>query len=309
MVTPKSGFSLGAKIQSKATEVQPRTPVRRRGSDNSLLPANFVNNVSSPTSTPSPASSLASPYTNRTLFLRQQSARAKRDSLENSTVTEGGLSKKTGPLNGILKKPATSLVNKDTKPLNQSNAVKRSPVQQSAQVSRSSSRNTSPYSSLNSFSQQSSPLMTSSLNLPSGGVLPGEQPRASFQRRKNYDAVKAVEMDRQRRLLKQSTSLMMQQSVSRNSVASTENDNSNHMDDDSMSDSSQSFTVPMQNLKANVSNKQVILDLISIQCIDQMIIDFNLAWTMVCSHLKSCHNFKLNLKKIRSSNLWMSEEI
>jgi hypothetical protein len=110
--------------------------------------------------------------------------------------------------------------------------------------------------------------MTSSLNLPSGSTLPNgySEQRASFQRRKNYDPIKAVESEKQKRLLKlqQASSHFQNQgnmhsSSSKNSIVS-ENEcfRSNRLDcDDSMSDSSQSFSIPLQSLKANVSNKQV----------------------------------------------------
>lgn len=113
--------------------------------------------------------------------------------------------------------------------------------------------------------------MTSSLNLPSGSALPGSsEPRGSFQRRKNYDPIKAVEQEKQKKLrakqeatnntqkLTNSVS-NLQQSLSKNSIYSTENDSyqSNNLDYDSMSDSSQSFSIPVQNLKANISDKQV----------------------------------------------------
>lgn len=98
-VTQKSGTSLGAKIQARASTGQPtksgetrRASVSRRASDNSFQSMN--SSVNSATSNNS--SSMASPYTNRTLYLRQQSALAKRDSLNNSNDKK--------PLNGILKK-------------------------------------------------------------------------------------------------------------------------------------------------------------------------------------------------------------
>lgn len=109
--------------------------------------------------------------------------------------------------------------------------------------------------------------MTGSLNLPSGSSLPGSysDQKGSFQRRKNYDPAKAVEQDRQNRLLKKqsqqntnaykpqrtasSSNHHLQPSASQNSIQSS------HLDYDSMSDSS--FSIPVQSLKANIGNKQV----------------------------------------------------
>ena len=106
--------------------------------------------------------------------------------------------------------------------------------------------------------------MTGSLNLPSGSALPGSahsDQKASYQRRKNYDPIKAVEMEKQNKLMrKQSTPL--QTSNSRNSIYSTENESHrSNIDYDSMSDSS-SFSIPLQSLKASMSNKQVGFNLI-----------------------------------------------
>lgn len=277
--TPKnSAVSLGAKIKSKATDSNvnspaqggntPRSSVRRRASDNSLQPTK-----SSYSSVTSSNNSTVSPYTNRTLYLRQQSSKAKRESLDSNNNSPYGSniyydpSVKTKPLNGILKKTTSSVA-----PNNRISQKQYQPT--SKQPSRSNSRATSPAGSHNLHLQaHQSPLMTSSLNLPSGSALPSSaEPRGSFQRRKNYDPIKAVEQEKQKKLqMKQEAAnnnnnsqkltnsvCNLQQSLSKNSIYSTENDSyqSNNLDYDSMSDSSQSFSIPVQSLKANISDKQ-----------------------------------------------------
>lgn len=126
--TPKSTVSLGAKIKAKATDINvsspaqggntPRTNVRRRASDNSLQPTK-----SSYSSVTSNNSSGVSPYTNRTLYLRQQSSKAKRESLDSnnnnspygsSTYFDPSTKK---PLNGILKKTTSVAPNNRWLPL------------------------------------------------------------------------------------------------------------------------------------------------------------------------------------------------
>ncbi len=109
--------------------------------------------------------------------------------------------------------------------------------------------------------------MTNSLTLSNGSQLSNghNEQRASFQRRKNYDPMKAVEIDKQKRLLKQQQSSPLKnsftssQNSNRNSMISTENESyrSNHQEEDSMSDSSQA-NFSLQALKqVNASNKQV----------------------------------------------------
>ena len=105
--------------------------------------------------------------------------------------------------------------------------------------------------------------MTSSLTLPSGSTID------SFQRRKNYNPSKAVENER---LKKQSLNGKMnmpdKKSISKNSIESNEDDYSNNHsnnfnttnsygDEDSTSDSSVSFSLPVQSLTANINNKKV----------------------------------------------------
>jgi len=253
--TPKSSISLGARIAAKANENNsddgtPRTPARRRASDNCAQPS-VTSSVNSSTSNAN--NSFASPYTNRTLFLRQQSALAKRESLNSDSK------KMSVPLNGILKKPTTAA--------NFRNGQRAS----SKQPSRGTSRNTSPYS--HGVPSHQSPLMTGSLNLPYGASLssvsvnPYTDQRGSFQRRKNYDPIKAVEMEKQNKQLQQNRSVTnqnkqatgtysrIQTSDSHHSICSTENERCQSYDYDPMFDSS--YSIPVQNLKANINNKNV----------------------------------------------------
>jgi hypothetical protein len=106
--------------------------------------------------------------------------------------------------------------------------------------------------------------MTGSLNLPYGASLSSyTDQRGSFQRRKNYDPIKAVEMEKQNRMLQQKKPVtspyrqqqQLQTSASQSSMCSAENERRMSYDYDSMSDSS--FSIPVQSLKANINNKQV----------------------------------------------------
>lgn len=152
--SPKSNatskISLGARIQEKAKENMSTEP-KRRVSD-STAPANIQ-------------------YTNRTLYLRQQSAKAKRDSLDKK------------PKESILKKPVTPLSRNSS--LSRSTTITKSNSKPSS-VKKTTSRNVSPC--------DNSLIMTSSLNLPNRSSLPD-----SFQRRKMYDPAKSVQADRDKK--------------------------------------------------------------------------------------------------------------
>lgn len=193
-----SALSLGAKIQTKAKENQVEqsppqamsssSSSRRRSSETGLMQTNLAMTPPTPVQ-----------YTNRTLFLRQQTAKAKRNSLEKSQVRSSNDSNDSNSYritsssktttNGILKKPTTP----PTQPPIL-NSVSRSKTASSnlKSTSRSNSRTRSPFGSSNS-------LMTSSLNLPANTSLPTTITSDSFYKRKNYDPVKAVELDKLKR--------------------------------------------------------------------------------------------------------------
>lgn len=159
-----SGLSLGARIQEKAKENM-SSPSKRRGSD-STAPSNVQ-------------------YANRTLYLRQQSAKAKRDSLEKTEDIKSS-NKTTKPKDGILKK--------NTPPTGRNSSLTRSTLNSPKNNARpgsvrKSSRNPSPCENS---------LMTGSLNLPSGSSLPINL-TDSFQRRKLYDPIKSVQADKLKR--------------------------------------------------------------------------------------------------------------
>lgn len=107
--------------------------------------------------------------------------------------------------------------------------------------------------------------MTASLNLPSGSALPGSnQNKTPLQRRITYDPIKAVEQDklrkRQQKLLESSgnTASMLNASQENCSVNDNSNVYKNNYEDDFMSDSSyNSFSLPLQNLTSNSTNRQV----------------------------------------------------
>lgn len=152
--SPKSNatskVSLGARIQEKAKENMSTEP-KRRVSDSTA-----PNNIQ---------------YANRTLYLRQQSAKAKRDSLEKK------------PKESILKKPVTSMSRNSS--LSRSTTIIKSNSKPNSV--RKTSRNVSPC--------DNSLVMTSSLNLPNRSSLPD-----SFQRRKMYDPAKSVQADKDKKL-------------------------------------------------------------------------------------------------------------
>lgn len=201
LASPKySTVSLGAKIAEKARQnmistnqigpVSPSSPSftqSRRGSENSL-----GLNITALSST-APLQ-----YTNRTLHLRQESARAKRDSLEKS-------SNKRQATNGIVGKKQTGSSNSSTGGLNKSSSSVLSSATPLARAtsstagkmntsgSKASSRSNS-QTRMGHTAAHTNPLMTGSLNL-SAGLMPNDP----FQRRKMYDPMRAVEMDRLKR--------------------------------------------------------------------------------------------------------------
>ncbi|CAF0791480.1 unnamed protein product [Brachionus calyciflorus] len=173
--TPKSnapsGLSLGARIQEKAKE-NVNSPPKRRGSDSTTPNSNNVQ------------------YTNRTLYLRQQSAKAKRDSLDKTEEISKNVEKPVKPIvkpkEGILKKTPGSSTSRNSS-LNRSQMGQKNNVKSNS--TKKTSRNVSPCES---------PLMTGSLNLPSGSSLPVSL-NDSFQRRKMYDPLKSVQADKLKR--------------------------------------------------------------------------------------------------------------
>ena len=167
--SPKSALSLGAKIQIKAKE-------------NS---SNNNNNISNPNSPikkqASNDDSHLSQYTNRALQLRQLSSKAKLDSH-----------------NPNLNKKQTSSSSSKSIGINRKSTV-------SAASSRANSRTSSPFG----FHNQKINLMTTSLNLANGSMLPSNQNTNAndlFKRRKNYDPIKSLEMDKLKK--QQNTSVL-----------------------------------------------------------------------------------------------------
>jgi trimeric autotransporter adhesin len=200
--------------------------VSRRASENSMSQSTI--GISSKTTTAAPVANnnsiSTSQYANRTLYLRQQSAKAKRDSLERPR------NEQVNGINGILKKNtntstagvSSSLLNKSPATLSNNNligsgsrssSIKKSSTGgstiSSSKPSRSNSRNASPNLGKNRQSTGSN-LMTGSLSLPSGASLNNytangvinnstNDSRDSFYRRKNYDPLRAVEQEKLRK--------------------------------------------------------------------------------------------------------------
>lgn len=144
--TRGSGVSLGTKIQQKAkSNNDESSKVSRRSSD--------ININGTP-----------APYVNRTLQLRQQSAKAKRDSLEQ---------RKSNDLNASVNSSCSSSRNSKTSVQNRS--VSRTGTDKQPPPPRSSSRTTSPHSI--------NPIMTTSLILTNGGGLGGDEFHRSVSNR------------------------------------------------------------------------------------------------------------------------------
>ena len=151
MNSAKSGVSLGAKIQTKAKE----NVIERRSSE-----AN--------TSLPSATASSPSPYTNRTLYLRQQAAAAKRESLERRGVGNNAeqVSSSWQQTNGAVKP-----LNKSVTPLSRtplSITTKRSSSK--AAESRPNSRTSSPLSNVSNYSIMSSSMIMNGNNNSNGNI-------------------------------------------------------------------------------------------------------------------------------------------
>lgn len=255
-----TNVSLGTKIKSQA--------LANKETEHQLNSS--FNDTSSVVST----SSNNGAYVNRALLLRQQSAKAKllQDKTKSQSVSSSmttsvsssltpkksidltkDLSSSRSKTNSILKKtpstPATKSTNNLSSTFNGGKPVRNS-------LSRTSSRNTSPsgennriYRNTNNNYDRS--LMTTSLNLPNGSSLPNNN--LSFQRRKNYDPLKAVEQEK----LKKAQS-RLKESSKINEINNLANE-STVFDDDLSDISYNSFTIPTQRLAENISNKQVYI--------------------------------------------------
>ncbi len=220
---------------------------------------------------PAPTSSpptTTTQYTNRTLYLRQQTAKAKRDSLESAQSADSSPSHqpKSTPQKQPLKvspsTPANGILKKTNNAANKSNNIgtpRRSGGSKAG--SRSNSRTSSPYG--NNINNN---LMTASLNLPSGSALPGSSSnnnKTPLQRRITYDPIKAVEQEklrkRQQKLLESSgNASLLNANEETCSINNENNIYKNNYEDDCMSDSSyNSFSLPLQNLSSNTTSRQV----------------------------------------------------
>ena len=252
-----TNVSLGTKIKSQAlankdTEHQ----LNSSFTDTSSLVSSSTNNNT---------------YTNRALYLRQQSARAKlsqdktkSQSVSSSMSTSMSLTpKKSNDLskesttpkpktNSILKKTPSSSATKST--ANLTSTLNGGKLTRTS-LSRTSSRNTSPSGENSSIYRKNNDrsLMTTSLILPNSSSLPNTNSNLAFQRRKNYDPLKAVQQEK----LKKTQNKLKESSIN-NEINSLDNENS--VFDEDLSDASySSFTIPTQRLAENVSNKQVNL--------------------------------------------------
>jgi hypothetical protein len=184
---------------------------------------NFLrrSSVSSEKELKTTTSSNLSMITNRTLLLRQQSAKAKRDSSA------------TGNRNPL---PTTTTTSTKTRNLNESRlnaprSASKAPKQQPGSRSSSPSVRT-----LNNQQQQQPQLHTAA--------------KDAFLRRKAYDPIKAVEDARIKQKLKQPSFSI---SSTKNPVKIYDND-----DNDQTLNSSMDLTEPLEKLKTNIaSNKQV----------------------------------------------------
>jgi len=303
ITTPKSGLSLGAKIQTKAKEnlfntnnnnntrdlAAKQRQSLRRSSDNSSLLITNTNNSNSTSQNPSQ-------YTNRTLMLRQQTAKARRNS-DNKLTSDQDLSppnsiiqsnmKQKPTLNGVLKKSDTNGSNgnsytngatssmvsiKSTVSRNVTNLTYKSfsnlttsvssPTSKSKKSSRSNSRETT--------NQNGNGLMTTSLTLPNGsnsltGGSSHTDQRDSFLRRKTYDPVRAVELEKKKKEELKRKSLLLEQEqqqlkITEDFDVKSQNSNSNGannclnclIDENSVCDSFSSFPLPN-----TIANRQV----------------------------------------------------
>jgi hypothetical protein len=251
-----TNVSLGTRIQSKA--------IANKDAETRL------NSSLTDTSSNVTSSSTNNSYVNRALFLRQQSAKAKlsqdnskSQSASSSSTPSANVSNATTKpkTNSILKKVPSSLATKSTTNLSiTSNGGK--PVSKKSVSSRASSRNTSPSGESNSiyrnYSNNDRSLMTTSLNLPSGSTLPSNNTNnlnAAYQRRKNYDPLRAVEQEKLKKTQKR-----LSESSKHDETNNLANNSMSALDDDQSSDYSySSLSIPTQKLTDNVSNKQVCI--------------------------------------------------
>ena len=163
--------------------------------------------------------------TNRTLLLRQQSAKAKRESSVNSA-------NRSTFNNSIATKSTTPSSNKD-----------RVPLSDRASTARSSSK--APKNA-SSESRSSSPSVQSSANQHTPA-------KDAFSRRKTYDPVKAVEDARIKQKLKQTNGNLSSRG-GKNPVKTSDLDDN----DDCSFSSSMDLVAPLEKLKSNIAaNKQV----------------------------------------------------
>jgi hypothetical protein len=191
MASPKSGVSLGARIQTRArenntadnhNEITSDTTTRRTSlqAQHAHIPSSPSNSsITQPhTSSHHTPASTATSYTNRTLFLRQQSAKAKRDSLERrseSTTRQAGnhlnnnQHKSVSSTNRVPLSSSGVLTSKNNiKPRSSSKASSRS----------SNSRTSSPSSSMSSsMIVQGNSNTTTSRNIKKGGAAAVSQQR------------------------------------------------------------------------------------------------------------------------------------
>jgi hypothetical protein len=217
--TPKSNvthastaLSLGAKIQSKAKENQMNMSIDSAHSQNFTHHTRRLSDAHQ-------QANLSNQFANRTVYLRQQSSKAKRDSLEQKP--------------SILKNASHSNLN---------NSPMKMPLTKKSSA-RSSSRTSVSRASIET--QSTSALMSTSLNLSHGAQLPGSD---SFQRRKNYNPLKAVEQEKLRK---------QQQQQHQPNHGSMDKSNKLVMNEHSSEFDSNAFALSVQSLTANISNKQV----------------------------------------------------
>jgi hypothetical protein len=297
LATPKSNttaMSLGAKIQAKAKEninancnnnntsenldkLKQRNLMRRISSDSSSLQFNNNNNNNGSSATPTPPQPPPSQYMNRTLMLRQQTAKARRNS-DNKTdfdspslnginnKTNQVISKQSSTLNSVLKKlttPTTTTTTSNSSSSSKTSGNTKSYLNLSnIQTNNSTTvkKNTSRSNSREAINRiQNSSLMTTSLTLPSSQ----NEQRDALLRRKLYDPVKAVKLDQMKKEEKRKSLLLQEQQQQQQQQIIEDNDNSfstkslNYsIDENSVSDTLNSFPLQNFNNQTNI-NRQV----------------------------------------------------
>jgi len=322
LATPKSNttaMSLGAKIQAKAKEninannnnnntsenldkLKQRNLIRRISSDSSSLQFNNNNNNnngSSTTPTPPPPPP-PSQYMNRTLMLRQQTAKARRNS-DNKTdfdspslnsinnKTNQVISKQSSTLNSVLKKPTTIATTSNSSSSKTSGNTKSYLNLSNIQTNNSTTvkKNTSRSNSREAINRiQNSSLMTTSLTLPSSQ----NEQRDALLRRKLYDPVKAVKLDQMKKEEKRKSLLLQEQQQQQQQQQQIIEDNDNSfstkslnysIDENSVSDTLNSFPLQSFHNQTNI-NRQV----------NKIIIFFNLKLIYIFYHSNK-FDFKL----------------